>query len=185
MKRTRLILVLVFLLSFVLSNAAMAASDVIIVDSASYDHSVTATYLEGSEPTTVYSVHIAWSDLSFRYDASQNMVWDDVKHEYVLQTPGWNNDGRATISVTNHSDVPVAVEIVYTPSSANIGVTGTITDGSFTLPSAEGKSPDDLSLTSTTLFTLSEQAPTVSNTNEPIKIGTITVTITDAEDDYE
>lgn len=175
----------ILLLSLVLSNVVMAESGIIITGSASYDHGVTATYLDDSEQTTVYSILITWTDMTFCYDASENMVWDDVKHEYVLQTPGWNHNGSATISVTNHSEAPVDVEITYLPSDTDIGVTGIITDGSFTLPSAVGKDENAPDLTATALFTLSDQAPTVSDTSEPVKIGTITVTVTDASERYE
>lgn len=74
---------------------------------------VTGTYKPGDATATVYSVDIAWADLSFTYtDASQG-TWDPTAHEYTGATEAsWA--GKGTITVTNHSNAGITA----TPSFA-------------------------------------------------------------------
>lgn len=109
-KLISLILALAMVLS--LSVAAFAAST---VDPES--KVVTGTYV-GDSTTTVYSVEIEWTDLSFTYSAGSKGTWDPDSHQYSDPVAaGWGGK-TATITVTNHSNT----QIVATP--AYVAVTG-------------------------------------------------------------
>lgn len=74
---------------------------------------VKGTY--SSEATvTVYSVDIAWKDLSFTYNGAFEGNWNPTTHEYENATAAGWAAGNGTVTVTNHSNT----EITATPSYA-------------------------------------------------------------------
>ena len=80
----------------------------------------------------------------------------------------------ATVTVTNHSNVSVNVDLTYT-AVAGTGVTGRLTNASDTLNAGEEGNYNGADSVTATL-TISG-TPTSTITSEGVKIGTIKVTI--------
>lgn len=153
----------------------------LILQSQSMD--VRATYLAPEAPEPVYSVNISFDSMEFIYTAESKDNWNYTDHKYETITPAsWSFDNNS-ITVTNHSNVPVTASFSYTatPEFSNV-VNGSFTDDSREpLPSTQIglSSADDTSggaKKSTTVYLLlSGTLP--SNTSAGTKCGTVTVTI--------
>ena len=141
---------------------------------------VDISYVGGTDKIIVRCVDIEWTDMTFTYVISNEKIWDEENNKYVSGASGWSNDGTATITVKNRSNIAVDIDVAYNASSVDIGVSASVKNGEFTLPSAEGKKADDTLLVSTATLTLSDSIPSVTETEEPVKIGTVTVTVADA-----
>ena len=171
-----MILVLVLVLS--MSMTAFAAE---VPEGES--QSIKATYSE-AEAATVYKVDIAWGGMVFNYASGMENVWnpDTLKFETVQKgEPSWAPAaaGGDTVTVTNHSNAPVGIDMAYT--KAETGVDGTLENGSFTLGSADNgvdgaagtPTADSARLTLST-----ENIPeSFTDGSANVTLGTITVTI--------
>lgn len=144
---------------------------------------VLATYQEPEAPETVYSVNISFDSMKFIYTAESRGTWNSTLHKYENPTPASWSFANNSITVTNHSNVPVTASFSYaaTPEFSNV-VNGSFTDDSKDpLPSTQiGLSgADDTSvgaIASTTVYLLlSGDLP--SGTSAETKCGTVTVTI--------
>ena len=99
---------------------------------------VKATYAAGAAVETVYSVDVKFGDMAFTYTAASQGTWNADEHKYEDATEAaWTAVGN-TVTVTNHSNVAVAITVTYAPATDFEGVTGTITNGSFNLATAVG-----------------------------------------------
>lgn len=140
---------------------------------------VNGTYAETGTPDTVYKVDLAWGSMEFTYTANANeRVWNPDTHEYT--EPGYTGEwscteGADTVSVTNHSNAAVEADFSYAAADSFEEITGTFTNASVSLPTAEGKALDAVELTGTTKLKLAGALPRTAAalTN----IGQITVTI--------
>ena len=72
---------------------------------------VNGQYNPGLEKANVYSVDVAWENLTFVYKESDRS-WNPETHQYELSNESGWKESNATISVTNHSNA----DIVATPS---------------------------------------------------------------------
>lgn len=144
---------------------------------------VLATYQEPNAPETVYSVNISFDSMKFIYTAESIGTWNSTLHKYENPTPASWSFANNSITVTNHSNVPVTASFSYaaTPEFSNV-VNGSFTDDSKDpLPSTQIglSSADDTSvgaMTSTTVYLLlTGDLP--SSTTAETKCGTVTVTI--------
>lgn len=131
-KAISMILALVLVLS--MSITAFAAE---VPDGGT--QSITATYSE-VESTIVYKVDISWGGMVFNYNSGMENVWnpDTLKFETVQKDEAsWAPaaQGGDTVTVINHSNAGVDIDITYT--KAENGVDGTLENGSFTLGSAD------------------------------------------------
>lgn len=101
-------------------------------------HSITATYSELDGAAT-YQVDIAWGDMEFDYVTEAESVWnpDTLQYESVDAASAWvpTSEGGDAVTVTNHSNASVDVEVIYTKSEN--GVDGELENGCFTLESAD------------------------------------------------
>lgn len=138
---------------------------------------VTASYQPAdSESDPVYSVDIIWENMNFEYADSGEKVWNPETHTYSSATEGRWDRTEANITVINHSNVAVNIVIAYIPTStANTGITGTITKASATLQAGELEKPDEADSMTTTLKISGR--PNDSVTKYGVKIGTITIQI--------
>ena len=152
----------------------------LILQSQSMD--VCATYLEPEAPEPVYSVNISFDSMEFIYTAESKDNWNYTDHKYETITPAsWSFDNNS-ITVTNHSNVPVTASFSYAAAPGFVDVVnGSFTDDSKEpLPSTQGlSSADDTSdaaKKSTTVYLLLEG---ILPADTPIgtKCGTVTVTI--------
>ena len=144
---------------------------------------VLATYQEPEEPETVYSVNISFDSMKFIYTAESRGIWNSTLHKYENPTPASWSFANNSITVTNHSNVPVTASFSYaaTPEFSNV-VNGSFTDDSkepLTSTQISLSSADDTTvgaMTSTTVYLLlTGDLP--SSTASETKCGTVTVTI--------
>lgn len=139
---------------------------------------VTAKYNSSTSTPTVYSVDIDWDSLTFTYNEKSTKTWKPGDHSYTTTTTqeGWEKT-EAKITVTNHSNAAVTVDMAYTAAATKAGVTATLTGGSKTLAAGEvGKPTTADSVTGT--VTISGK-PDKSVTASGITVGSITVTISE------
>lgn len=144
---------------------------------------VLATYQEPEEPEPVYSVNISFDSMKFIYTAESKDNWNSTEDKYDKITPASWSFANNSITVTNHSNVPITASFSYAAASGFVDVV----NGSFTNGSKEPlsstrislSSADDTSvgaITSTTVYLLLEGKLPPSTTEET-KCGTVTVTI--------
>lgn len=135
---------------------------------------VTAKYDSSTSTPNVYSVDIDWSSMTFTYTQSETKKWNASDHSYSTVSEGGWDKTSATVTVTNHSNVSVNVDLTYT-AVAGTGVTGRLTNASDTLNAGEEGNYNGADSVTATL-TISG-TPTSTITSEGVKIGTIKVTI--------
>ena len=159
-----------------MSTTAFAA-DQTGVDTGSYSADVKGTYQAGGSDA-VYSVDIAWTDMSFIYTGAGEGTWDPETHQYS----GGSSEGAWTasndsITVTNHSNAAVKATASYQPETGYESTNMTFDNNGATVATAEGTevaSAPSATITVTPGGTLAESA-------NGGKIGTITVNIAAAE----
>ena len=174
-------LVLALLILTTLAVPALAAdsgSDVItgIGDSDKCDILVTGRYEAGLAAVDTYAVDIAWANLNFVYKVQGTNVWNPQTHKFEVKDEivGW--EGKGTVLVANHSNVPVNVGFTFQAETNMTGLTGNFTKPTFQLAApaigaAQGDVPNDF-----TELTLSGGSMSPEQTTE-VKIGTVTVSI--------
>ena len=125
---------------------------------------------ESIDESIVYSVDVAWTDLSFTYNEGK-LSWSPEDHDYTKADPkaDWSDD-EGFVTVTNHSNAKVAVTVSFDDANANDTVDIEVTNGSFTLESAvdKDKNAGDSDVAALT----AKGTPTASG-----KIGSIVVAI--------
>ena len=147
------------------------------VNTGSYSADVKGTYQAGSSGA-VYSVDIAWTDMSFTYTGAGEGTWDPETHQYS----GGSSEGAWTasndsITVTNHSNAAVKATASYQAETGYDSTTMTFGNNGATVATAVGTevaSAPSATITVTPGGTLAESA-------NGGKIGTITVSIAAAE----
>ena len=147
------------------------------VNTGSYSADVKGTYQAGSSGA-VYSVDIAWTDMSFTYTGAGEGTWDPETHQYS----GGSSEGAWTasndsITVTNHSNAAVKATASYQAETGYESTTMTFGNNGATVATAVGTevaSAPSATITVTPGGTLAESA-------NGGKIGTITVSIAAAE----
>lgn len=140
---------------------------------------VTATYKEGTDGGTIYSVDIIWGSMEFTYNAESKGVWKPETHTYTDSAEAkWScEEGADTIVVTNHSNAAINVEMNYTAAEGFESIIGTLSNPRFELANADG-AIDISTLTDESKLQLSGILATgVSET----KIGEVTILIKDSD----
>ena len=162
---------LILALALVMSMSAVVfAEDQTNVSVGDYTADVTGTYVEGTTGGTIFSVDIAWSNLSFTYHAEQQPVWDVNTHTYS-QTKAAYWEGEGTITVTNHSNAKISAAPTYNKGTGYESVNMTFSTTELKLASA---ADTNAAVVGTITVTPSGSLP--ANT-EGATIGSITVTI--------
>lgn len=168
------ILILSILLALSLSVTAWA----ITVDDVTQPTTipVTATYEATSNGETVYSVDISWGSMAFTYQAGGD-IWNPKTHQYDSTDSGWIYDeGANQITIKNHSNIYLNCDLNF--QSSLDSVTGELSDYSLYIDNAERTSPTS---PPTGTATLTLNGTLSSNTGNATQIGTITVTISEAQ----
>lgn len=83
---------------------------------------------EIGEEAPVYNINVAWTSMEFNYTYTAP-VWNPTDHTRTAGSGEWSNKGEATITVINHSNVPVDVSNSYAPEVAGQYVSGTAYNG--------------------------------------------------------
>ena len=143
----------------------------------SYSAEVKGTYQAGSSGAVVYSVDIAWTDMSFIYTGAGEGTWDPETHQYSGSSEGAWTASNDSITVTNHSNAAVKATASYQAETGYESTTMTFGNNGATVATAvdtEVASAPKAIITVTPGGTLAESA-------DGGKIGTITVSIAAAE----
>ena len=125
-----------------MSTTALAAGNVDGAGVGSQDPiDVTAKYNDGVTEPAVYSVDLAWEDMTFTYNESGTRTWNPDTHTYTdSTTSGWDKI-TAAVTATNHSNAQVTVKFDYTPQGATGAARPTTALPQRALPSAPSRSP--------------------------------------------
>lgn len=145
------------------------------VGTGSYPADVKGTYQAGGSGAVVYSVDIAWTDMSFTYTGAG--TWDPESHQYSGSSEGAWAASNDSITVTNHSNAAVKATASYQAETGYESTTMTFGNNEATVATAVGTEVDlapSATITVTPGGTLAESA-------NGGKIGTITVSIAAAE----
>lgn len=143
-------------------------------DDTSQEIDVNARYKTVSIAPASYSVDLLWSDMTFTYTKEETHIWDAKDHSYKTRSTGGWDKTRASITVTNHSNVDVQVTITYTPVE-DTGITGVLRNGTGTLDA--GTVGDYEGADSMTATLVISGTPTDAVTDAETKIGSLKVTI--------
>ena len=147
------------------------------VSTGSYPADVKGTYEAGSPGDVVYSVDIAWTDMSFTYTGAGEGTWDPETHQYSGSSEGAWTASNDSITVTNHSNAAVKATASYQAETGYESTTMTFGNNGATVVTAVGTevaSAPSATITVTPSGTLAQSA-------NGGKIGTITVSIAAAE----
>ena len=149
------------------------------VSTGSYPADVKGTYRAGSsgDGDVVYSVDIAWTDMSFTYTGAGEGTWDPETHQYSGSSEGAWTASNDSITVTNHSNAAVKATASYQAETGYESTTMTFGNNEATVATAVGTevaSAPSATITVTPSGTLAQSA-------NGGKIGTITVSIAAAE----
>ena len=147
------------------------------VNTGSYSADVKGTYQAGGSDA-VYSVDIAWTDMSFIYTGAGEGTWDPETHQYSGSSEGAWTASNDSITVTNHSNAAVKATASYQAETGYESTTMTFGENNGnTIATAVGTQVGEApsaTITVTPGGTLAESA-------DGGKIGTITVSIAAAE----
>ena len=144
------------------------------VSTGDYTADVKGTYQAGA---VVYSVDIAWTDMSFTYTGAGEGTWNPETHQYSGSSEGAWTASDESITVTNHSNAAVKATAKFEADSGYESTTMTFGNNGATVVTAVGTevaSAPSATITVTPGGTLAESA-------NGGKIGTITVSIAAAE----
>lgn len=173
--------ILTLALFFMTSVTAFAANTITAV-SGSDSAIVRGTYNAGSAAATVYSVDITWGSMEFTYTDASTGTWNPATHQYDNSSAAkWScSEGADKISVTNHSNADVTVQLGYEPGTGYNGISGSFSDNKGTaitnlkLGSAVGTEPANAPSASAVLGLNGELS---SDNTTATAIGKVTVTL--------
>lgn len=157
----------IFLLIFCLTLSAAAVDTSQRID-------VTAKYTTESFAPATYSVDISWTDMVFTYTDAQTHIWNPSDHSYKTTSRGSWDNRKASITVTNHSNVDVRVKITFEPVEGT-GVTGVLKNASRKLNAGKTGNYDGADSMTATLTI--KGTPSKLVTAAGTKIGDIVVSI--------
>lgn len=174
MKKIFAVILTIALLSFASINTFAASP--ITANGGSDSAEVKGTYKAGSSAATVYSVEISWGSMEFTYTDASKGTWNPEDHKYDgVKAAEWScAEGENKIEVKNHSNATVKVQLTYAPKSEYNKITGTFSDSTLNLASAEGSQPSNAPSLSATL---NLDGKLSGETPEKTSIGTVTVTL--------
>lgn len=175
-----------------LSCGATAFAGTITSKGGTENHDVFATYSPVAKAPTVYAVGITWGSMEFTYEAATvTKTWDPATHTYKEETGeavGWTNeDGANKITVTSRSNKALTAaittemvndatgdysRITATPAANNLQLADASIGATTETPGTEAKAETTISLS----------GELTNKDANKTKIGSITVTIADAEE---
>lgn len=140
---------------------------------------VTGTYSNTVTTPTVYNVEIEWEKLEFSFSKTGTMDWNTDSHTYEDHTESaWTSDSNG-VSVTNHSNAAVKVNLDFAAAEGIGNVTGNFgDDNEFTLNQPEEGEFTGLDTYKNCALTLSGEP---NQFEDGSTIGTVTVTLSAAE----
>jgi len=175
MKNRIFSIVLAFVLCLFMSINVFAATP-LEEDGATDSKDVTAGYVAGQASAPVYKVDISWGSMTFTYTAASTGTWNPSTHVYDGAVPAaWTFEENANkITVTNHSNA--AVTAVITEENVTQGLTFSWDNDTLELATADN-GENGAAGTPTTASALLTVSGTLTASEEPVTIGTVTVTL--------
>ncbi len=137
---------------------------------------VTGTYEAGASAETVYSVDIAWEGLSFTYHGADEGTWDPDTHQYEGSTEAGWEEGKGTISITNHSNTDVNASASYEAAEGFETTNMEFSENDLTVGSADNGEDGGAGTAVKETITVTPSG-TLPEGTENKEIGHITVTI--------
>ena len=147
------------------------------VETGDYTADVKGTYEAGSSGDVVYSVDIAWTDMSFTYTGAGEGTWDPETHQYSGSSEGAWTASDDSITVTNHSNAAVKATAKFEADSGYESTTMTFGNNGATVATAVGT---EVASAPSATITVTPGGP-LAESADGGKIGTITVSIAAAE----
>ena len=147
------------------------------VKTGDYTADVKGTYQAGGSGAVVYSVDIAWTDMSFTYTGAGEGTWDPETHQYSGSSEGAWTASNDSITVTNHSNAAVKATASYQAETGYESTTMTFGNNGATVATAVGTEVASAPSATITITPTGSLAQTANGG----KIGTITVSIAAAE----
>lgn len=147
------------------------------VNTGNYNADVKGTYQAGDSGAVVYSVDIAWTDMSFTYTGAGEGTWNPETHQYSGSSEGAWTASDDSITVTNHSNAAVKATASYQAETGYESTIMTFGNNGATVATAVGT--EVASAPSATITVT--PGGTLADTADGGKIGTITVSIAAAE----
>ena len=147
------------------------------VKTGDYTADVNGTYQVGGSGAVVYSVDIAWTDMSFTYTGAGEGTWDPETHQYSGSSEGAWTASDDSITVTNHSNAAVKATAKFEADSGYESTSMEFGNNGATVATAEGT---QVSAAPSATITVTPGG-TLADTANGGKIGTITVTIAAAQ----
>lgn len=89
---------------------------------------VTGKFKAGAAPLTTISVDVVWQEMKFHY-TQDTKTWNAQEHTYET-TPGYWDDEKKSIKVTNHSNAAITAALNFTAQAADTDITGMFYKGS-------------------------------------------------------
>ncbi|MDO4331250.1 MAG: hypothetical protein Q4C58_01000 [Eubacteriales bacterium] len=175
-----------------MSWGATAFAGTITSNGGAESHPVYAVYGLDAEAPTVYSVGISWGSMEFTYQAAPTTkTWDPATHTYkeeVGEAIGWTNeDGANKITVTSRSNkaltAMITTEMVNDGTNDYSGIKAEPADANLPLADASVNATTEIPGTEAKAETTISLSGELTNKDaNKTKIGSITVTIADAEE---
>ncbi len=163
-------------LTMVMGLSVTAFASETVGQNGSQSIDVTAKYSAAVTTPDVYSVDIAWEDMTFTYSEAGTMDWEPATHTYKENiTAGWDKES-ADVTVTNHSNVAVDVTFGYTPVET-YGITTSLSNTESAVNLAAGAESNVAGAAHTTATLTVNGTPNENVTADGVVVGTITVTI--------
>ena len=143
---------------------------------------IKGSYSGESSATPVVSYSYNWDeDLSFTYSAGSKGTWNPQTHTYsgASDAGTWTSNGNSNITVTNHSNVPVKVNIGWKANSGFENVKFGVTTYGATIATAEGTAVADAPKQTFKIGPTQDSAGLPAGTNNAA-IGTLTLNVASA-----
>lgn len=143
----------------------------------SYSAEVKGTYHPGGSGAVVYSVDIAWTDMSFTYTGAGEGTWNPETHQYSGSSEGAWTASDESITVTNHSNAAVKATAKFEADSGYESTSMEFGNNGATVATAEGT---QVSAAPSATITVTPDGTLAKSANGG-RIGEITVTIAAAQ----
>lgn len=139
---------------------------------------VNARYVDSIDEPTVINADVVWDSMEFTYTVNGEKLWNPENHSFDINTSDtWSGNGNE-ITVINHSNTDLKVDFTFAAKNGYNTVTGSFSQNSFTLPTAEGKALDNAALAGKTALMLGGNL--ADTTTNFAVVGTVTVAISKA-----
>lgn len=169
---------LALFLAVVMCEPLLAAQDKITNKSNNILAPIKVSYdLKSAETDDVYYVNISWGSFENTYKTNDKKIWnpETLKFDIEQGEPEWTSKkGANSITVSNHSNVPVNVLLYYSSTDEHKNIQGSFDNGLISLgPPAEGSA---YSTAPTGISTLTISGKLNDSREETrIKIGTVSI----------